>query len=57
MTKHHHGQFALPPAKADDLHDCIALSLDAFGSNPSERNLAEARSYLRRALRLIGGAA
>ena len=47
----------MPSARLDDLHDNIALALDALGHRPTERNLAEARSYLRTGLRLIGGAA
>mgnify|MGYP001766494930 CR=1 FL=1 len=57
MTKHDQGHFTLPLARHDQLHDNIALALDAISNDPSERNLAEACSYLRRALRLIGGAA
>lgn len=57
MTNHNQGHFALPPARHDELHDDIALALDAISGRPSERNLAEAASYLRHALRLIGGAA
>ncbi|GAB1364680.1 hypothetical protein MASR1M32_39160 [Rhodobacter sp.] len=58
MTKQDHGQFALPPARHDELHDDIALALDAIsGLRPSQRNIAEATSYLRHAMRLIGGAA
>ena len=44
----------LPPSRLDDLHDSITLALDALGHRPSERNLAEARSYLRTGLRLMG---
>lgn len=58
MTKHDMGQFALPPVRRDQLHDDIALALDAISTpRPSDRNIAEAASYLRHALRLIGGAA
>lgn len=57
MTKPDHGAFALPPARRDELHDDIALALDAISAHPSTRNLVEAASYLRHALRLIGGAA
>lgn len=40
------------------LHDEVALALDAIsGPQLSELNLTEARTYLRTALRLIGGAA
>lgn len=39
------------------LHDNIALALDAIcAPRLSERNLSEARTYLRDALRQIGGA-
>ncbi|EPX85391.1 hypothetical protein [Salipiger mucosus] len=42
----------------DHLHDSIALALDAISvPGCSHRNLAEARTYLRDALRQIGGAA
>ncbi len=54
MTNHSQGHFALSPARHDELHDDIALALDAISGRPSERNLAEAASYLRHALRLIG---
>lgn len=41
-----------------ELHDCIALALDAIcAPSPSERNLIEARGCLRAALSRIGGAA
>lgn len=58
MTKHDMGQFLLPPVRRDQLHDDIALALDAISDNPTPQNLAEARSYLRHALRLVkfGGA-
>lgn len=58
MTNRDHGQFALPPAHLGEVHDDICLALDAISVyRPTERNLAEAASYLRHALRLIGGAA
>lgn len=58
MTKHDMRQFSLPPVRRDELHDDIALALDAIsGPRPSARNLAEAASYLRHALRLIVGEA
>lgn len=44
--------------KHDELHDSIALALDAVSClSPTLHNLAEARGYLRDALRQIGGAA
>ena len=58
LTKHDIEQFSLPPVRRDELHDDIALALDSItGPRPSARNLAEAASYLRHALRLIGGEA
>lgn len=49
---------ALPPVRRDQLHDDISLALDAISNpRPDDRSLAEARSYLRHALRLIGGVA
>jgi hypothetical protein len=57
MTKHDMGQFALPPVRRNQLHDDIALALDAISApRPSDRNISEAATYLRHALRLIGGA-
>lgn len=48
----------LPVVHRDELHDDIVLALDAISAHrPSARNIAEAASYLRHALRLIGGAA
>lgn len=42
----------------DDIHDNISLALDAISApRLSERNLSEARTYLRDALQQIGGAA
>lgn len=56
MTKHDMGPFALPPIRRDELHDDIALALDAISiPRPSDRNLAEAASYLRHALRIVVG--
>ena len=47
-----------PQRKLDELHDYITLALDAVSCPaPSHQNLAEARTYLRDALRQIGGAA
>ena len=58
MTKHKQRSFALPSAHHDELHDMLTLALDAtekrHGYTQSER---EARSLIRRALRLIGGVA
>ncbi|MBJ2153807.1 hypothetical protein [Paracoccus sp. IB05] len=54
MTKHDMGQFHLPPVRRDQLHDDIALALDAITApQPGAREIAEAASYLRHALRLI----
>ena len=54
MTKHDMGQFLLPPVRRDQLHDDITLALDAISEHrPSDRNLAEAASYLRQARRLV----
>ncbi|SEB56311.1 hypothetical protein [Rhodobacter sp. 24-YEA-8] len=54
MTKHDMGQFHLPPVRHDQLHDDVALALDAITApQPSARELAEAASYLRHALHLI----
>ena len=54
MTKHDMGQFHLPPVRRDQLHDDVTLALDAITEPaPSPRDLAEAASYLRHALRLI----
>lgn len=58
MSKHDQGAFALPSAHHDELHDCLVLALDATekkgGYTQAER---EARSLIRRELRLIGEAA
>lgn len=49
---------ALPSGKISEMHDSIALALDAISApRLSERNLSEARTYLRDALQQIGGAA
>ncbi len=58
MTNLETGLLALPSAQRDELHDDIALALDAISAyRPSEHNLAEAANYLRHALRTIGGEA
>ena len=54
MTKHDMGQFLLPPVRRDQLHDDITLALDAISAlQPGAREIAEAASYLRHALRLV----
>ena len=54
MTKHDMGQFNLPPVRRDQLHDDITLALDAITApQPGAREIAEAASYLRHALRLV----
>lgn len=58
MTQHNPSAFTLPPVKRDELHDDIALALDALSCQaPLSMNIVEARGYLRHALRVIGGAA
>ncbi len=48
----------LPAEALLELHDCIALALDAVSASlPCQRTMHEARVYLRDALRQIGGAA
>lgn len=54
MTKHDMGQIHLPLVRRNQLHDDVALALDAITATaPGPQELAEAASYLRHALRLI----
>ncbi len=48
---------ALPTCTLHELHDNIALALDAVSvPSPCQRTISEARGYLSDALRQIGGA-
>jgi hypothetical protein len=49
---------SLPAETLIEIYDSFALALDAITApRLTERNLSEARTYLRDALRQIGGAA
>jgi hypothetical protein len=65
MSKHRvcANTLSLPAEMQAELHDCIALALDALDSTrhlykgPNNHSIREAGSYLRSAMRLMEGGA